>query len=224
MQPPFEITDEILDEHIDKLLDIIEQIPKHKLTVLVGGNGTGKSLIRKQLDCRFINETGLKRRIVRQISMQSRTESRADLGALSSIMHDSPEEPTSIATWHLLTEAIGRREFKIEDPYYLVLDEMEIGMSEESIMGVLEFVKDNMENWLENTLGVMVITHSKLVAKELCQHFDCEFFEIRYNEINQSLDKWLNRTIIPTDFVWLKEWSNKLFLKIQNRSKPMSED
>lgn len=223
MQPPFEITQDILDKHIDKLLDIIEEVPKQKLTILVGANGAGKSLIRKQLNVRFIKETGKRRNVVRQISMQSRTESRPDLSALSQIMHDSPEDPTSIATWHLIQEAMGRREFTKEEPYYLVFDEMEIGMSKESILGMVDFVKQKLPEWLENTLGVMVITHSNLVAKELYDTFDAAFFDIRYNEINKDFTSWLNRDIIPTDFTWLNEWSLKLYHKINERSKPMGE-
>lgn len=223
MQPPFEITDKILDEHVDKICDIIDDINTQKLTILVGENGTGKSLIRKQLNVRFIKETNKKRNVVRQISMQARTESRADLGALSSCLHDSPWEPTSMATYDMLAKTISNHEFTIDDPYYLVFDEMEIGMSKESILGIVNFVKEKIPYWLENTLGVMVITHSDIVAKELYESFDTDFIDIRYNEINKDFDKWFNRTVQPTNFTWLKDWSNKLFKKVQDRSKPLNE-
>lgn len=49
-----EISNEILDEHIDKLLDVIHSIKENRITVVVGANGTGKSLIRKQLNVRLI--------------------------------------------------------------------------------------------------------------------------------------------------------------------------
>lgn len=221
MQPPFEITSEILNAHVDKLCDIISDIQTQRLTVLVGNNGTGKSLIRKQLNIRFIKETGKHRNIVRQISMQARTESRPDLGALSSAMHDSPDDPTSMATWRMINQTIGKHEFTLDEPYYLIFDEMEIGMSKESILGILQFVKEKMPYWLENTLGVMIITHSKLVAKALYDTFDADFFDIRYNEVNKDFDKWLNREIVPTDFEWLKDWSTKLFRTVNDRSHPV---
>lgn len=45
-----EITEELLDKHIDNILDIIDEIQEGKITVLIGNNGVGKSLIRKQLN------------------------------------------------------------------------------------------------------------------------------------------------------------------------------
>lgn len=221
MRPPFKITEEILESHVDKLCDMISEVQKHRLTILVGNNGTGKSLIRKQLNVRFIKETEEQRNVVRQISMQARTEPRPDLGALSGCMHDMPEEPTSMATWHMLQETIGKHEFTLDKPYYLVFDEMEIGMSKESIMGVLAFIIQKMPYWLDNTLGVMVITHSDLVAKTLYEAFDADFVNIGYDEISRDFEGWVSRDIHPTDFTWLKDWSAKLFCTVRERSHPM---
>lgn len=225
MQPPFEVTPEILDAHIDKLLDVIDEITKpenqHKLTVMVGQNGTGKSLVRKQVDVKLITKLNKERHIVREISMQMRTETRSSLGALCSIMHDSPDAPTSTETWKLLRESMGRRTFTLDEPYFLVLDEMEIGMSQESVMGILNYFKSQLPTWLDNTLGILVITHSPIVAKELCEIKDCQFFDLGYNEVNQDIHKWLNRTIVPTDFEWLNHWSLELYRKINDRSNPI---
>ena len=42
-----EVSNEILDEHIDKLLDVINSIKENRLTVVVGANGTGKTTFLK---------------------------------------------------------------------------------------------------------------------------------------------------------------------------------
>jgi hypothetical protein len=34
-----EITDELLDKHIDNILDVIDEVQEGKITVLVGNNG-----------------------------------------------------------------------------------------------------------------------------------------------------------------------------------------
>lgn len=48
-----EITEKFLDGHIDKIINVVKNIKENKITVIVGQNGTGKSLIRKQMDIRL---------------------------------------------------------------------------------------------------------------------------------------------------------------------------
>lgn len=218
----FEITDEILNDHIDKIIDIVNKIKTNRVTILVGDNGVGKSLIRKQLGVRFYKEYKQKRSIVRQISMQQRTESRADLGAMSSCMHDWPTSPTSLCTYDMIKQALGG-EFSLEKPYYLVLDEMEIGMSKESVAGIIDYVVKKIPYWVTNTLGVLIITHSDFVVSELTKKVDCDFINLSYNKIDYNVDNWLERDIIPTDFEWLDTWSNKLYKTVNDRSKSLKE-
>lgn len=214
------ITDNMIREHVHKLRDLVYQIQIGKLTILVGSNGTGKSFVRKQLNVRFAKEFGLPRKIVRELSMQLRTESRAEFGALSSALHDSPTAPTSLETWHLFSKTMGNIEFTKETPYYLVLDEMEIGMCQESILGLLEILGQKIPQWLENTLGIMVITHSDLVAGTLYTQFDADFIDLGYNTLNRNFSKWQTRPREPMDFEWLETWSNALYDEIQRRSRP----
>lgn len=133
-----EVSNEILDEHIDKLLDVINSIKENRLTVIVGANGTGKSLIRKQLNIRLIKDYDEHRNMVRHISQQLRTELRSDMGALACIGMDSPTDPTSISSYDLINSVMN---YDMESKkYYIVLDEAEIGMSEESILGLLNYL------------------------------------------------------------------------------------
>lgn len=133
-----EVSNEILDEHIDKLLDVINSVKENRLTVVVGVNGTGKSLIRKQLNIRLIKDYDEHRNMVRHISQQLRTELRSDMGALACIGMDSPTDPTSISSYDLINSVMN---YDMESKkYYIVLDEAEIGMSEESILGLLNYL------------------------------------------------------------------------------------
>lgn len=214
------ITDTMIQEHVHKLRDLVYQIQTGKLTILVGSNGTGKSFIRKQLNVRFAKEFGLPRKIVRELSMQLRTESRPEFGALSSALHDSPTAPTSLETWRLFSSTMGNIEFTKETPYYLVLDEMEIGMCQESILGMLEILGQKISQWLEHTLGIMVITHSELVANTLYNQFDTDFIDLGYNTLNRDFSKWRTRPREPMDFEWLETWSDALYKEIDRRSRP----
>ena len=214
------ITDTMIQEHVNKLRDLVYQIQTGKLTILVGSNGTGKSFVRKQLNIRFAKEFGLSRKMVRELSMQLRTESRPEFSALSSALHDSPTAPTSLETYRLFANTMGNIKFTKETPYYLVLDEMEIGMCQESVLGMLEILGQKIPQWLENTLGMMVITHSDLVATTLYNQFDADFIDLGYNELNHEFAKWQTRPRKPMDFKWLETWSNALYEEINRRSRP----
>lgn len=214
------ITDTMIQEHVNKLRDLVYQIQTGKLTILVGSNGTGKSFVRKQLNIRFAKEFGLSRKMVRELSMQLRTESRPEFSALSSALHDSPTAPTSLETYRLFANTMGNIKFTKETPYYLVLDEMEIGMCQESILGLLEILGQKIPQWLEHTLGIMVITHSELVADTLYNQFDADFIDLGYNTLNRDFSKWQTRPREPMDFEWLETWSDALYDEIQNRSRP----
>lgn len=208
-----DITPEVLDNHIDNILDVRDNIAEGKLTVLVGENGAGKSLLRKLMGARFNDgdKAG-----VRSVSMQLRTESRAEFGGLCTLMHDLPWSPTSTSTFHLIEQVM---KVKSKDKQYVVLDEIEIGMSEESLAGLIAYIKQNLSEWLDKTLGVMVITHSRYVAEELMKEEYANFVYIGYNKVHNDIDEWLNRDIIPTDFNFLEKWSCELYRRVLDRSR-----
>ena len=64
------------NEHIDNLLDVLHSIEPHKITILTGGNGCGKSLIRKQMVFRVKEMFNLSdqqmKHSVKAVSMQTR--------------------------------------------------------------------------------------------------------------------------------------------------------
>lgn len=212
-----EITDELLDKHIDNILDVIDEIQEGKITVLVGNNGVGKSLIRKQLHFKWQRKYGERKSYIRAVSMQQRTENRSvDWGALGSMLHDDETSPTSLWTYYLI-----KNTFKLDDTkkYYYVFDELELGMSKETILSVLNKIAEQIPEFLEKSLGILVITHSDFVADYFMKNFECDFFNIGFGTVEKDYNAWKNRKFVGVDLDWLEDWSNKLYHRINERSK-----
>lgn len=123
--------------------------------MLVGNNGVGKSLIRKQLHFKWQRKYGERKSYIRAVSMQQRTENRsADWGALGSMLHDDETSPTSLWTYYLI-----KNTFKLDDTkkYYYVFDELELGMAKETILSVLNKIAEQIQEFLEKGLGISLI-------------------------------------------------------------------
>lgn len=214
----FEITEKFLLQHVQKIIDTVYNIELDKLSVLVGPNGVGKSLIRKQMSARLRREFGEgTKKCVRQISMELRTTFREEFDALSMAAHDNDVSPTSVCTYELLKEATrGLSEDK--QMHFYVFDEPDIGMSLESEVGIANIIigmKDSIE---QNAVGGLVITHSATITRMLVEA-GCPFHYIGYNEMHNDFDKWINREVVPTDFEWLDKWSSSLFLTVRDYKK-----
>lgn len=212
-----EITEELLNKHIDNILDIIDEIQEGKITVIVGNNGVGKSLIRKQLHFKFKRKYGDRQSYIRAVSMQQRTENRAETwGALGLALHDNETSPTSLWTYYLI-----KNTFKLDESkkYYYVFDELELGMSKETILSVLNKIAEQVPEFIEKSLGILVITHSEFVADYFMQNFDCDFFNIGFGIVEKDYEAWKNREIIGVDLDWLESWSSKLYHRINERSR-----
>ena len=203
-------------EHINRLLDVIDKIEVGKLTILTGSNGSGKSLIRKQLCFKLANKVpnGDYRTITADVSMQRRTESNSSLGAMGSFMHDDPWNPTSLSTFQFMETLFNTFNKNEGKKRYLIIDEPEIGMSKESQLGFINWFKAQLPSLLENTLGIMVITHSELIVEHLKEM--AIFLNI---DKDCTADEWINREIIPTDFEKLAEESHELYLAVLNNNK-----
>lgn len=139
-----------------------------EITILTGNNGSGKSLIRRQLTS--LNTLRLIKGVVNEIS-------------------------------------------KSEEKCFLIFDEFEIGCSEETVLALIIELNEILKELKTKNIGVLVITHSRLVVERLNNdHF--------INLEGKKQEEWLNRNIEPTDLNKLRE--NDLFKAIQNRMKEKS--
>jgi len=204
---------ERLDNHVSHIVDLVKSIELGKVTILTGGNALGKSVIRKQIAFKLdklLTEQGVAHDInhlVASTSMQLRTESRPEWGGLSTMTHDTPWCSTSETTVHLIKALLKESDKKKK---YIVIDELEIGMSREVQVGMCQYLNEHMQELLDKTYGVLVITHSEDVVKTL-KHDNWINIE------GMSEDEWLNREIVPVDPDDLKNWALELFKAIRDR-------
>ena len=192
-----------LDLYIDKLISIMENIPLGKVTILTGGNGKGKSMIRRLLP-QFLPEVDGKETKVASVSMDLRAG--LDPSRFSGFDRDCEWISTSENTLSWIEGVM-----KSEDRF-IILDEIEIGMGEEVQAGLCISLNAKMPYTLENNRGILVITHSRTIVKWL-KH------DVFINLEGMSEEEWLNREIIPVLPGELKADSRDLFEAFQKRLK-----
>jgi ABC-type ATPase involved in cell division len=200
-----EFTKESLQAHMEHIIGLTDEIKVGKVTILTGRNGSGKSLIRKIVSQSISKQLGKdeKTPVVASTSQEQRTTSRPDWSALSSCMHDLDSNPTSVSTLNLIQQVISLKD------RFLVIDEPEIGMGEETLMGVINLLNEKFNPLPTDIYGVLIITHSRLVVENLKSDF--------LNIEGMNREEWLNRKIVPADLEEVEDWSLELFRTIQNR-------
>lgn len=202
---------DILTLKIENIKHIMNQIEPHQITILTGSNGSGKSLIRQQLRFKLaqkLDESPVQLTV--DISMAKRTSSNPLLGGMSAFMHDDPTDPTSLCTYRNIDTMLKSFAVKEkEDKVYLILDEPEIGMSKESLLGLTNYLKTRFSDILNYTYGMLIITHSEFLVNELAA--DVTFLNM---DGIQTANEWINRPIIPTNFQTLSEESIALYRRL----------
>lgn len=147
-------------------------------------------------------------KLVGSVSMQKRTESETSFGGLRNAFHDCAWMSTSVSTYDLIKSLLNILKDATEDnKRYLIIDDPEIGMSRESQLGIAKYLQDNIPYILENSLGLLIITYSEDIVKFLKDNITF----INLNVPGMTVDEWINREIIPTDFEKLRDDSNELF-------------
>ena len=205
----------LIDEKINRIKDVLYSVPMNKVTLLTGDNGSGKSLIRKQMFIRvqecFPKEVTKARlpHVVKSVSMQLRTESRAEFGALSDIAHDCAWNPTSIETYHLIKRLFNTAEQE-DKKCYLIIDEPEIGMSLDSQYSISKYIRKRYEELEDKLYGLMIITHSEMLVREFS-----DIAEFKNLDGYDTIEAWMNRQLKLIDFEALADESHELFSALQ---------
>lgn len=211
-----DISQETIDNHIDRIIDVTESIETGKVTILTGGNASGKSVIRKLLNTRLSKKLG-KKSVTSSVSMELRTSGNAGLmGTGLDHMHsDLPWTSTGEHTIDLvcnLLKSNTSEKMADENRRYLVLDEVETGMSREVLLGICNLLNSEMDRILKNSYGVLLITHSNDVVRNV-KH------DVFINIEGMTEEEWLNREIVPVDPEDIKQWASALFRGIRKREK-----
>jgi predicted ATPase len=185
----------------------MEKIPVKGVSMITGSNGSGKSLIRTQ----FIFYLARKKKkdpknmkgVLGSVSMQLRTSSQPEWGALSGAMRDTEWIPTSLNTFDLIKGLLSK------DFEYIIIDEPEIGMGEELIMSLCDFLNETFEK--NPKRGFLIITHNRYLVENLKHNkfFNCDGLKTK--------QEWLDRPLKKADLKMLEE--NALFDFIRDRNK-----
>jgi predicted ATPase len=101
---------------------------------------------------------------------------------------------------------------------FIILDEPEIVMGEEMQLAFAQYVNSVKKDVLECSLGLLVITHSRIIVKEL----ENDAF-VNIDHSSYTKQDWLNRDIIPTDFDQFEKRSDALFEAIRDRETKFKE-
>lgn len=201
--------------HIDRLIEVLESINVDgSVTILTGSNGSGKSLIRKQMMFRVakvLDKDPRKGPLVASTSMELRTGSRPEFGALSGAGRDHDVSPTSQCTLENIEALVIGEHGKDR---YVVIDEPEIGMGEEMVAALVNLLNIELKKTKEKKiLGVLVITHNRYIVENLEAK---QFLNI---DGYKTKEDWLNRKIVPTDLKKFAKDSMDLFIAIRDRMK-----
>jgi len=192
-----------LEAHLDRLIETAQNIQAGEKIILVGPNASGKSLFRK-----VINKGRDPRLTVVHASMQLRTESRPDMGALSSLGHDFPDDATSQSTIRVLKKSIR----SVKENCVLHIDEPEIGFSEELQRGTGTWLRQQIEALKIPPVITLITTHSSLVASEF-KNWRLIDLGFQY----QTVEEWINRKIQPLDPELVETTAQIFFSVIQTR-------
>lgn len=206
------LTDEQVEFHVDNIVRITEEISKNYngVTILTGSNGSGKSLVRKQL------QIHLKRQDVRiaHASMELRTTNYGTtMGALGGMFNDLSWLATSSTTLHLIDGIIENY-----TEQYIVIDEPEIGMSHMMAKAISKklynFVKNRID---ENQKGLMIVTHNVDILKTFVDG-DLDFSFVNLNGF--SMEEYMDSFENPPDYDFdLQKFSEdkRIFLNVRDR-------
>lgn len=190
-----------LDKAIERIIDIRDAIDFNKVTILTGSNGKGKSFIRKQVEL-LLRQDGIKSW---NVSMDKRAGFDSAGTGYMVFGRDCEWLPTSINSFNQL-EGFATK----PKGTFGIIDEIEVGMSEESQYGIALYINNNLQDFKKNNHGLLIITHSKY----LVEHIDADAF---FNMDGLTKEEWLNREVLPTDFAQLQKESNALFRELQDR-------
>jgi ABC-type dipeptide/oligopeptide/nickel transport system ATPase component len=129
----------------------------------------------------------------------------------SDLSWESTGEHTLDLVCNLLKSNTSEKMAK-ENRRYIIIDELETGLSKEVLLGVCNLLNTEMDNILKNSYGVLLITHSDEVVTQV-KH------DVFLNIEGMTEEEWLNREIVPVSPDDIREWSLALFRGIRNRSK-----
>jgi energy-coupling factor transporter ATP-binding protein EcfA2 len=175
----------------------IEDAPplEGRVLVITGENASGKSFFRR-LYAHFISKLthGDESIEVMTLSMEARSEG----GIRRVFLYGGSEEDEATGALTLKNLRSGWATSRDRDtPHIIIWDEPELGLSEESQISAARFIQQQCNDWPKNLLGVIFMTHSRIIVQEVMKTEGSAFLNLggRY----ATAESWLNRQIVPRD-------------------------
>lgn len=174
-----------------------------RFVVVTGENASGKSFVRKLLYS-----------IIKQKKMECihlSQQGRSSSGIASSLIYgDESYNSTGYLTSRLIITGINTCRGR-EEPHYIIWDEPDIGLSDGYAAGIGVEIRKFVETLPDLTKGVIVITHSKALVRQL---LPINPSHLRLGGC-PSLNSWLNSVTEPLDLKSLSERNELIFKSIQ---------
>lgn len=200
------------EAHVDWLIAIAKWIPPYKLTILTGSNASGKSVIRKLMQRAIADRLGLEPDKPCVASLSFMTRAGLDSFRGINFLRDTEWSATSTNSIRLAKGVLKSKD------RFIILDEPEIGMGEEMQLAFAQYINSIKKDVLERSHGLLVITHSRIIVKEL----ENDAF-VNIDHRCYTKQDWLNRDIVPTDFDQFEKRSDALFKAIGGRENKFKE-
>ena len=195
-------------EAYENILDALDQIKTGHVTILTGDNGTGKSLIRKVLCSSLRNQENDDTIKIADISMEKRTGLHAGLGGGGVFLRDVEWVATSDNSLSFLYSL-----FNSAKDRYLVLDEPELGMSQDLQKSIGIYLSKRIPETMKENRGMLIITHSREFVRSLSVE------HVFVNLQKKSEEEWLNESVKEIDLDDFRKKCDALFNLLRDHLK-----
>lgn len=195
-------------EAYENILDALDQIKTGHVTILTGDNGTGKSLIRKVLCSSLRNQENDDTIKIADISMEKRTGLHAGLGGGGVFLRDVEWVATSDNSLSFLYSL-----FNSAKDRYLVLDEPELGMSQDLQKSIGIYLSKRIPETMKENRGMLIITHSREFVRSLSVE------HVFVNLQKKSEEEWLNESAKEIDLDDFRKKCDALFNLLRDHLK-----
>lgn len=178
---------------------------KYPIVIVTGENATGKSFFRRLYQLIFRDYCKIE-------CMHLSQQGRSSGGITRAFIYgDESWESTGDISGRTVTTGI-KTCISRENKHAIIWDEPDIGLSDSYSAGIGVEIRKFVENLPELTFGVIVITHSKHLIKEL---LPLNPHHLRLGD-NKSLQSYLKERVKPKYINTLRDRADETFKKIQS--------
>lgn len=160
-----------------------------RLIVVAGANASGKSVVGSLVES-VAKKNGF---VARNCCMRNRTYS--GFGA-KLIFGDESTQSTGVCTITAVRAGLTSSA-DAESPSVMILDEPDLGLSQESAMGMGAYIASFVNDASTNLKMTVVISHSRDLYKVLIEKMGCKAHKIFVGNDHKTFDDWMDAKVEP---------------------------